>query len=142
MDCKTARAVWNHPEGFIAGVRQELPGVVEKLEEQVRSYVNGETNAYDTTVKRQSDINKPFYTDHADTEDDPVAIGIHDVVGDEAGRIQLQRYFSQLFGQPIRLGALCCSACITHDGTLCEDDLLKLQIAAVNTEPDGTPYKV
>lgn len=140
MDCKTARAVWNHPNGFIPGVRQELPGVVERLEEQVRAFVEGRTNVYDTEVRRSSGVEGRYYNDHADTEDDPIAIGIHDVVGDVVGRDMLQKYFSEMFGRPIVFGNMCCANCITHDGTLTDGDLLKLQIAAVNTEPDGSQY--
>ena len=138
MDCNTARVVWNHPDGFIAGVRHALPGVMERLEDQVRAYVKGETNPFHTTVKNQAGVTGHYYSDHADTEDDPIAIGIHDVVGDVAGRIALERHFTAMFKQPIHLGNMCCGACITHDGTLCEDDILALQVAAVNTEPDGT----
>lgn len=140
MDCQTARTVWNHPEGFIAGVRATLPGVIERLEAQVAAYVRGDTNPYDSAVKRQSGVTSAFYSDHADTEDDPVAVGIHDVVGDAAGRLMLERYFTGHYGQPIYLGNLCCSSCITHDGTLLADDLLAIQVAPVNTEPDGSLF--
>lgn len=137
MNCTTARKVWNHKAGFIAGVREYLPGVMERLEAQVAAYVAGDTNPYNTAVKDQSVFGN-FYSEHAATEDDPVAIRIHDVVGDVAGKQELERYFTERFGQPICLGNMCCGSCITHDGTLTAADLLLIQIASVNTEPDGT----
>jgi hypothetical protein len=138
MDCKTARLVWNHEEGFIAGVREALPGVIERLEVQVQAYVDGDTNPYHASVLSGSGVSGGFHIDHANTEDDPIAIGIHDVVGDDAGRIALESHFTTLHGQPIHLGNMCCGACITHGGSLSNEDLLAIQTAAVNTEPDGT----
>jgi len=139
MNCKTARKVWNHKDGFIAGIIEHLPGVLERLESQVEAYVTGETNPYNDAVKDQA-VSGNYYAEHAMTENDPIAIWIHDVVGDVAGKLQLENYFSNRFNQPIFLGNMCCGSCITHDGTLTDEEILKIQIASVNTEPDGSRF--
>ena len=136
MDCKTARLVWNHPEGLFAGLRAHMPGVMEFLESSVRSYVNGETNPFDQSVKEQVGGGQ-FFTSHSDGED-PVSQRVHDVLGDVVAKVELERYFTQRFGQPISLGNICCDGCKISDGTLSHEQLLAIQLAAVNTEPDGS----
>lgn len=138
MDCKTARLVWNHPEGFISGVRQHLPGVLERLEAQVDAYVRGETNPYNESVRNASGVDGSYHLAHGLTDDDPVATGIHDVLGDVAGKAKIEQYFSELFGQKVCLGNVCCSGCITSTDPLHPDEMLKIQHAAVNTESDGS----
>ncbi len=134
MDCKTARKVWNHPRGFIAGVREHLPGVVESMERQVGAFARGETCAFDTAVKAKAG-DGAYYIEHADTEDNAVAIGVHDVVGDVVGKQMLEEHLSALAGQPISIGNMCCSSCIISDGPLHAMHLHRIQIAAVNTDP-------
>lgn len=138
MDCQTARQVWNHSGGLIAGLNAHMPGVMNRLERAVAGFVNGETNAFDESVKQQVG-GGAFFTAHAE-EGDTDAERIHDVLGDIVAKAELERYFSSLHNRPIRLGNMCCKSCITDDGTLTGEQLLAIQLAAVNTEPDGSRF--
>lgn len=136
MDCSTARLVWNHPEGFFAGLNEHLPGVMERLEGVVQAFVDGETNPFDEAVRAEVGMGG-FFTAHAE-DDDPVAELIHDVLGDIVARDMIERFFSERYKQPIRLANICCKGCYCDNGELDSDTVLRIQLAAVNTEPDGT----
>lgn len=137
MDCATARAVWGNPDGYIPGLKATCPGVVEHLDRHVRALLDGSTNPFQDAVRNQIG-GGPFYMEHADTDDDPFAHLVHDVVGDAAGRAQLERYFSDRYGVPITLGNVCCSACAVSRGPLSFELVQKIQQAAIRTEPNGT----
>ena len=140
MDCKTARVVWNHPDGFIAGINVAMPGVIERLTGYVAEFVSGTTNAFHETVKSESGVTGNYLTHHAE-DDDQIAEWAHDVIGDAAGSIKLNQYFTDLFGTPVQLRNICCSGCDISDGQQSDEDILAIQHAAVNIEPDGSLYQ-
>jgi hypothetical protein len=137
MDCKTARGVWNHPEGFIAGLRTYLPGVIEALERMAIAFKAGQSNNYNDAVQTEANIGG-FYSEHG-PDDDPISSGIHDVVGDHVGRMKVEEHLSTLIGQPIKVATLCCSHAMIYpeqlDWTPGEWEIL--QMAAVNAEPQA-----
>jgi len=138
MDCKTAQKVWGHPGGFIKGLEAACPGVLERLGETVNGLVRGSTNPFHQSVKeRVGETGRPFYATHAE-DDDHVAHMVHDVVGDVAACGLLEQHFSELVGQPIALGNICCKGCNASMGRLTLKELVRIQHAAVRTAPDGS----
>lgn len=138
MNCKTAQKVWGHPEGFLAGLKEACPGVLNRLTETVEGLVKTKTNPFHASVKRKvgDQVVTPFYVTHAD-DNDPLTEMVHDVVGDAAAKNELEIYFSELYGQKIVLGNLCCSGCEASFGQHSRAELLAIQNAAVRTNENG-----
>lgn len=132
MDCKTAKLVWNHPHGFVAGVKAHLPGVMEYLEGICKRFVENTPDAFDQEVKRKAG-DGPYRVEHREESD--LDHMIHDVLGDAAGRMVLEEHFSRMFDCDIRLANVCCKGCSPSLGPLPIEQMVKIQIAAVNTEP-------
>jgi hypothetical protein len=138
MDCKTAQKVWNHPKGFISGVQEHLPGVLELIEQRVKAFVQDEQDPFDTAIKASVGVTQGFSVYHAE-DNDRVAVMAHDVIGDLAGCMKLQEHFSAIFHRPLVFSNVCCSGCIVSDPGVLTDDLsLRIQLKAVNTAPDGS----
>ena len=132
MDCETASKVWNHKGGFIAGVQEHLPGVIEHLDRLVIGYVNRREDEFNRVVHEAvSGVSVYFYVEHA-PDGSEVAELTHAVVGDEAGGDLLDRHFSEKYGQPIHLANICCGSCAISPGPLEHKEKLKLQMAAIN----------
>lgn len=132
MDCKTARRVWNNPEGVIAGIQECLPEVYEYLREQASRFVEGVPSAYSTLIHQKAG-NGNYRVEHSNGES-PLARATHDVLGDLAACRELGNHFSLIFDREIRFGNLCCGGCITS-GDLDEMHILRIQMATVNTDP-------
>jgi len=138
MNCTTAKAVWNHRDGFLAGLEAELPGVLGELERMVTAFVKKTVHPFNTAVHAQAGTGG-YYCEHALTDTDELAEQIHDVVGDVTARNFLQNFFSQKFGQPIVLGNICCSSCVISGGPIEENLMYKIQMTAVNLDPENLP---
>lgn len=140
MNCEMARAVWTHPDGFIAGVRQHMPGVMERLEELAHRFKHRNCvgcrhdDPFDREVKSRVGYGESYYTEHS-AEGDTVATWIHDVVGDLVGKVELERYLSDRIKRPVFLGNMCCKSCVYHDGTLDHEAMRNIQLAAVMIDP-------
>ena len=138
MKCADAQAVWSHPDGFIAGLKARLPGVLERLEKQTENFKNGVTNPFHEGVKHKAgEISREFYVEHAE-DDDPIARQVHDVVGDTAARLELQAYLKEKFNLEVVLSNLCCSGCGESLGEFSRQEAIAVQNAAVRTAPDGS----
>lgn len=138
MDCQTAQNVWNHPNGFIAGVEEHLPGVLELIEQRVKAFIQAVEDPFDQAIKCEVGVTAGFAVYHAE-DDDKIALAAHDVVGDLAGCLKLQEHFSAIFHRPLVFSNVCCSGCIVSDPEVMTPNLaLKVQMAAVNTAPDGS----
>lgn len=129
MDCKTASNVWNHEGGLVEGVRDHLPGVIEHLDGLVQSFINGEHDEFNEVV--QEEVPGEYYVEHA-PPGSKLAEMTHDVVGDEVGSQLLEKFFSEKYGQPIRLANICCGSCAISHGRLDFGKKQRLQMAAVN----------
>ena len=138
MDCVTAKLVWNHPGGFIEGLKAHLPDVLPELTRLVEAFVKKTPHPFDSEVKRQAG-DGGYYIEHANTEDDPVAISIHDVVGDVTARNLLQKYLSGMFEQKIVLGNICCGSCVISGGPIEDEQMFAIQMTAVNLDPENLP---
>ena len=131
MDCKTASKVWNHQGGFIAGVREHLPGVIEELDRLVTNCLEGGQDAFNDAVQKAAPGN--YYVEH-EPRDSEVAERIHEVVGDEAGSEKLDRFFSEKYGKEIHLANICCESCaIVLGPPLSYQQKIDLQMAAVTS---------
>lgn len=133
MDCKTARLVWNHQEGVIAGIKQYLPGVYEYLHEQAERFVSLVPDPYNTCIHDQAG-GGDYRVEHSNGES-PLAQIVHDVLGDTVACRELGDHFSLLFDREVRFGNLCCGGCITSGVDVDESHLLRIQMATVNTDP-------
>lgn len=137
MDCKTARRVWNHKHGFLAGLKSEMPGLFEHLSSLVASFKRGDKEPFDLAVKRRAG-NGPYQVSHAD-EDSELSRWKHDVLGDAVARRTLEIELGRIHDLPnLRLGNICCKGCITSIGALDDALALRIQLVAVNTNPDGS----
>ena len=134
MNCQTAKLVWNHPDGPIAGIRAHLPGVMERLEAVVAKYIRGDHDSFNEAVQTEAG-NGNYFVTHAD-DADPLTELVHSVVGDAAANLVLHRYFTGIYGRPVFVANVCCSGCKIHDGTLSPEMILRIQQVAVNTEPE------
>ncbi len=133
MDCKTARAVWNHPNGMIAGLQETLPEVYGYLREQARRFVHNAPDAYNDLIQEQV-AGGGYRVEHS-TGETPLSRSVHDVLGDMAACHEIGQHFSKMFGQNIAFGNLCCGGCITNGGDLPPEQVLRVQMATVNTDP-------
>lgn len=139
MNCSDARKVWGHPDGFVAGLEEVLPGVFERIAKTVSDAMNGRTNPFLQVVRGKvgEKIQNPFYATHAQS-DDKIAQAIHGVLGDLAGKAILEAHFSKKYGKPIFLGNICCEGCNVSIGApLTLEESVALQLAAVTTGPNG-----
>ncbi len=138
MNCNDAKAVWNHKDGFLAGLQAHLPGVLPELERMVTAFVQKNVHPFNQAVQRLAGTGD-YYCEHALTDTDELANQVHDVVGDVTARTFLQNFFSQKFGQPIVLGNICCSSCVISSDPIEEDLMLRIQMTAVNLDPENLP---
>jgi hypothetical protein len=142
MDCKTAQKVWGHPDGFLEGLKSACPGVLERLETVVRNLIDGNQSPFSKKVQEKvGALSKPYHVEHAE-DDDELAHLTHDVVGDVAANAELSQHFSNVFGQQVCIGNVCCSGCKASLGPLKHEELVAIQNAAVRTAPDGTDIEL
>ncbi len=132
MKCTLARQVWGNESGPIEGLKQQAPEVFERLSGFARGFAEKGNDPFDAQAKKMVG-DGPFLVVHAD-DNDPVAELVHDVVADAAMSIVLSDYFSNLHGQPMVFGNVCCSGCITQDGTLDNEWIIEIQKAAILIE--------
>ncbi len=137
MNCTTAKLVWNHNGGFLQGLQTHLPNVLPELERMVTAFVNGTVHSFNQAVQKVAPGN--YYCEHAITDTDELAAQVHDVVGDVTARTFLQNFFSKKFGQPIVLGNICCSSCVISGGPIDDDLMYRIQMTAVNLDPENLP---
>ena len=137
MDCKTARKVWNHPKGLMAGLDAQQPGFMQHLDSLVDAFVRSTPDPFDRAVKMKAGGGR-YRVTHAD-DVSPLGRFQHDVLGDEVARRELEKHFGVKYGVPdLRLAAVCCGGCKISDGDLGDEHNLAIQMAAVNTNPDGS----
>lgn len=134
MNCEDAKRVWNHPEGYLAGLRDVLPGVLEDLERKALAFAGVSPQHYDTAIKEQVG-GAGYYVEHA-LDSDTLAEKVHDVVGDLVGRPLIEAHLSRLVGRPVAIGNICCKGCIVFLPDLPPELLMRIQVAAVNTDPE------
>jgi hypothetical protein len=138
MDCKTAQHVWNHRGGLIAGLNCRMPGLMDHLAGLVKAFKENVPNGFDAAVKRRSG-DGPYRVTHEDGLSE-LSRWTHDVIGDAAACRALERELGARFGIPdLRLANVCCGGCKVSDGDLGDELDLAIQLAAVNTNPDGSP---
>ncbi len=141
MNCEVARKLWNHSGGLIGGLNCQghgYQGVMPFLTQLAFDFKNKVADPFDTAVKARAGEG-PYRVVHSDGVSD-LATRVHDVVGDEAACTLVSQTIGKLVGIPgLRFANICCNGCKVSDGFLEEDLCFQIQMAAVNTNPDGTP---
>lgn len=136
MDCRTAMKVWNHSEGLIGGLNQEMPGLVEYLSNLVLAFMQRIPDPFDDAVKKIAG-NGPYRVTHSDGESQ-LSRWVHDVLGDQVAQRVLENYLGTMHGIPnLSMANICCSGCKVSSGPLDHDVDYKIQLAAVNTDPSS-----
>jgi hypothetical protein len=132
--------LWNHKGGLIAGLSCKGHGyheVLPFLTQLAIDFKNSVADAFDAAVKRKVGSG-PYRVVHSDGESD-LARRVHDVIGDEAACSLVSKEIGKLVGIPnLRFANICCNGCKVSDGFLDEETNLRIQMAAVNTGPDGS----
>lgn len=140
MNCKDARALWNHKGGLIGGLNCKGHGydqVVPYLTELAWKFVKGSHDPFNEAVKKKAGAG-PYFVTHSDGESE-LAKKVHDVVGDQAACHIVSQLIGKIVGRPnLQLANICCNGCKISDGSLENELTLRIQMAAVNTNPDGT----
>jgi hypothetical protein len=137
MDCKTAKHVWNHKGGFLSGVACRFPGLLQELTSYAVAFKDGVTNPFDTAVKEKAGKGN-YLVVHSDGESQ-MATWIHDVMGDRVANRIISETISKAVGVPsLSFANICCNGCSISYGDLTPVQELAIQMAAVNTNPDGS----
>lgn len=137
MDCNTAKHVWNHKGGFLKGIQCKFPGLLEELASYAEHFKRGTSNAYDAAVKKKAGKGN-YWVTHSDGESQ-MAKSIHDVMGDRVANRIISENIGKAVGIPtLSFANICCNGCSVSDGSLSPEQELAIQMAAVNTNPDGS----
>lgn len=140
MNCADAQAVWNHKGGLIAGLNcggHGYQAVLPHLTQLAAAFKEKLSDPFDTSVKKKAG-DGAYRVTHSDGESD-LAKRIHDVIGDEAACNIVSKTIGQVVGLPnLRFANICCNGCKVSDGFLDEELNFRIQMAAVNTHPDGS----
>ena len=140
MKCTDAQALWNHKGGLISGLACKGHGyqdVLPFLTKLAVDFKNGVSNPFDASVKKKAGSG-PYRVVHSDGESD-IAVRVHDVIGDEAACNLVSSTIGKLVGiTNLRFANICCNGCKVSDGFLSEELNFQIQMAAVNTNPDGS----
>ena len=140
MDCKTAQHVWNHKGGLIGGLNCRMKGLVEYLTECAIAFKNKTPDLFDSAVKAKAGDGN-YRVTHSDGESQ-MAKWVHDVIGDKVANGILSKEIGKIVGIPnLQFANICCNGCQISDGSLKPEKELAIQMAAVNTNPDGSDYK-
>jgi hypothetical protein len=140
MDCKTAQHVWNHGGGLIGGLNCQMKGLVQHLTDCAIAFRDNVPDAFDSAVKIKAG-NGNYRVTHSDGESQ-MAKWVHDVIGDKVANRILSETIGKVVGIPnLHFSNVCCNGCQISDGSLSPDQELAIQMAAVNTNPDGSDYK-
>lgn len=137
MDCKTAKHVWNHNGGFLKGVQCKFPGLLEELASYAEAFTLKVSNPFDAAVKEKAGKGN-YLVIHNDGESQ-MAKWIHDVMGDRVANRIISETIGKAFGMTsLSFANICCNGCSVSLGDLSPRQELAIQMAAVNTNPDGT----
>lgn len=126
------------PRGISARTRNPSPGRFGRNWTHGRGLRSKKIHPFNLAVQKLAGRGD-YYCEHALTDTDELAEKVHDVVGDVTARTFLQNFFSQKFGQTIVLGNICCSSCVISSGPIEEDLMFKIQMTAVNLDPNNLP---
>lgn len=140
MNCADAQKLCNHEGGLLGGLSCKGHGYHEVLPYLTRlahEFKSNVLDPFDTAVKNKAG-GGPYRVVHSDGVSN-LAIRIHDVIGDEVACDLISRTIGGLVGIPkLRFANICCNGCKVSDGSLDEELNFRIQMAAVNTNPDGS----
>lgn len=141
MNCADAQKIWNHNGGLIGGLNCRGHGyheVMPYLVQLAYDFVAKKPDPFDDAVKRISGDGN-YRVTHSDGESDLMR-RVHDVIGDQAACDIVSRTVGGIVGVPtLHFANICCNGCSVSDGSLTLQQIFNIQMAAVNTNPDGTP---
>jgi hypothetical protein len=137
MDCKTAQHVWNHAGGFIAGINCQFKGLVDHLTASAIAFRDKVPDPFDKAVKAKAG-NGNYRVTHSDGVS-LMALNVHDILGDKVANKIISQTIGKIIGvKDLTFANICCNGCNVSDGSLLPEQELAIQMAAVNTNPDGT----
>lgn len=141
MNCTDAQKIWNHQGGFLMGMACKGHGyqeVIPFLTQIALNFTKNISNVFDAAVKEKAGKGNYLVT-HSDGVSD-LALKVHDVVGDKVACRIVSETIAKIVGVPtLTFSNICCNGCNVSDGSLTPDQELAIQMASVNTNPDGTP---
>ncbi len=137
MDCETAKHVWNHKGGLIVGLNCRMKGLMQYLTDEAIAFKNKTVDPFDLAIKKKAG-NGNYRVTHSDGKS-KMAVWVHDVLGDKVASRLVSSEIGKIVGIPnLQFANICCNGCQISDGSLTVEHELKIQLAAVNTNPDGT----
>jgi hypothetical protein len=135
MNCQDAQKVWKTGNP-IEGLKRYFPQVWDFLVTQARCFATKHLGGpFDQQVKAAlgSDGDGRYRLAYLDQSE--LGHQVHDILGDPAIVLFLRKYFTDEYGIAIQMGSICCDGHITGDPDFfCSDDLIKVQIAAIQIE--------
>lgn len=115
-----------------------MPGLLDHLSNQVLAFKDGEPDPFNDAIKAQAGpgVYRVTHSDGTSQMDE----WAHDVLGDLVARNVVARHLGSIHDIPnLQLDNICCNGCKISAGPLADDLAYRIQMAAVNTNPDGTP---
>jgi hypothetical protein len=142
MDCTTARSIYvDGPEHYIGHVQKLFPEAYQRLAELAEKTVNG-TGDHPFHKKVVEMVGKgPYYLEHGD-DHDPVFKQVHELLSDLTGMELIGNHFSGIHNTELSFSNICCSSCKCVMGKIPIDQIIRIQYAAVQIEPDGSVWNV
>lgn len=142
MNCEDAQKLWNHQGGLIVGLNcggHGYKGVMPFLIQLATDFKKAISDSFETAVKNKAGEGN-YRVVHSDGISD-LAVRVHDVIGDEVACNEVSKAVGAFVGIPnLRFANICCNGCKVSDGHLAEDLNFRIQMAAVNTNPDGSDF--
>jgi hypothetical protein len=133
MDCQTATLVYQG-ENHLEKIRELFPEAWNFLEAAARAFVNNQPDKFDSEIRKIVGATSfKFRMMHRDDQEQ-LTKDIADLLGDITSRLLLEKYFSELVGQPVFFSTICCSSHLTSDHLLTLAEVLPLQRAAVKLQ--------
>jgi hypothetical protein len=136
MDCKTATKVYASGDPLV-NIQGLFPETWAFLETQVRDYVAGKADKFDSDVRSiVGPTHFKYRMTHRDDRD-RLTQDLSELLGDITSRLLLEKHFSAIASQPLYFSTICCSSHLTADHELTLDEVLPLQKASVQLQPVG-----
>jgi hypothetical protein len=133
MDCKTATKVYASGDPLV-NIQGLFPETWAFLEAQVRDYVAGKADEFDSSVRAiVGETGFRFRMTHRDDRD-RLTNDLSELLGDITSRLLLEKHFGAIAGSPLYFSTICCSSHLTADRELTLEEVLPLQRAAVSLQ--------
>jgi hypothetical protein len=135
MDCQTATRVYATGTP-LTNIQAIFPEAWAFLEQQVQGFVQTRADRFDQAIKTKLGSTPfPYRIVHRDDRD-RLTHDLGELLGDITSRLLLEQHFSQIAQQPIHFSTICCSSHLTTGHELSLEEVLPIQIAAIELQQD------